>query len=75
MMIFANDKLGIIVTDRVPIDSSLTGEYYKTFLAKKLWPEICKKRPGMFQHGVFILHVNARPHILGSVVALLEKYG
>ncbi|VVC41648.1 Hypothetical protein CINCED_3A017741 [Cinara cedri] len=36
MMIFAYDKLGIIVTDRVPICSSVTGDYYKTFLAKKL---------------------------------------
>ncbi|KAL4083594.1 hypothetical protein QTP88_028910 [Uroleucon formosanum] len=75
MMIFAYDKLGIIVTDRVPIGSSVTGDYYKTFLAKKLRPEIRKKRPGMLQNGVSILHDNARPHIGAPVVALLEKYG
>ncbi|VVC29804.1 Transposase, type 1 [Cinara cedri] len=68
MMIFAYDKLGIIVTDRVPIGSSVTGDYYKTFLAKKL-------RPGMLQNGVSILHDNARPHIGAPVIALLEKYG
>ncbi|VVC34914.1 Transposase, type 1 [Cinara cedri] len=75
MMIFAYDKLGIIVTDRVPIGISVTGDYYKTFLAKKLRPEIRKKRPGMLQNGVSILHGNARPHIGAPVVALLEKYG
>ncbi|VVC33476.1 Ribonuclease H-like domain [Cinara cedri] len=38
-------------------------------------PEIRKKRPGMLQNGVSILHDNARPHIGAPVVALLEKYG
>ncbi|VVC24303.1 Transposase, type 1 [Cinara cedri] len=75
MMIFAYDKLGIIVTDRVPIGSSVTGDYYNSFLVKKLRPEIRKKRPGMLQNGVSILHDNARPHIGAPVVALLEKYG
>ncbi|VVC42346.1 Ribonuclease H-like domain [Cinara cedri] len=65
----------IIITDRVPIGSSVTEDYYKTFLAKKLRPEIRKKRPGMLQNDVSILHDNARPHIGAPVVALLEKYG
>ncbi|VVC42113.1 Hypothetical protein CINCED_3A015308 [Cinara cedri] len=67
--------LATLATDRVPIGSSVTGDYYKTFLAKKLRPEIRKKRPGMLQNGVSMLHDNARPHIEAPVVALLEKYG
>jgi len=40
------DKLGIIVvTNRIPIGGSVTGEYYGTFLVKN--SEIRKKRPGM----------------------------
>lgn len=75
MMIFAYDKHGIIVTDQVPIGSCVTGNYYKTYLAKKLRPEICKKRPGMLQHNVSILHDNERLHIGVPVIALLEKFG
>ncbi|VVC35208.1 Ribonuclease H-like domain, partial [Cinara cedri] len=37
--------------------------------------QIRKKRPGMLQNGVSILHDNARPHIGAPVIALLEKYG
>lgn len=73
-MIFAYDQHGIITTDRVPIGRSVTSDYYKTFLVKKLRPEIRKKRPGMLQRGVSLLHDNARPHIGAAVVALLERY-
>lgn len=66
-MIFDYDKRGIIVNDRITIDNSATGDYYNTFLAKKL-------RPGMSQNGVSILHDDARPHIKKPVIALLEKY-
>lgn len=47
MISFSYDKFGIIFTDRVPMVSSETGEYYKTFFAKNVRPEIRKKRPGM----------------------------
>lgn len=74
MMIFADDKLRIIATDRVPIGSSATGEYYKTFSAKNVRPEICKKRPRMLKHGVSTLHDNAWPPNGTPVGALLKKY-
>lgn len=59
-VIFVYDKRAIIVTDRVTVGRSVTGDYYETFLAKKL-------RPEMLKHGVpysyrTISH-NARPHI------------
>ncbi|VVC38002.1 Endonuclease/exonuclease/phosphatase [Cinara cedri] len=68
------DNISPVLLKHLP-DIAVTGDYYKTFLAKKLRPEIRKKRPGMLQNGVSILHDNARPHIGAPVVALLEKYG
>jgi len=58
IMTFAYDKRGIIVTDRIPIGCSVTGDYYKTFVATKLRQEIRK----------------TRPRVGAPVVALLDKY-
>ncbi|XP_025154653.1 uncharacterized protein LOC105190474 [Harpegnathos saltator] len=75
IMIFAYDKQGVITTDQVPRDTSVTGAYYKNFLQNVLRPKIRKLRPGMLQSGVLILHDNARPYIGAPIIELLEKYG
>lgn len=70
MMIFAYDKHGIIVTDRILVGSSVTGDYYKTFHVEKMRPEIRKKWPGMLKYGVSVLHGNNWPHIETPAIAL-----
>ena len=73
MMSFAYDKWGVIATDRVPKDTSVTEAYYKNFLQNVLRPKIRKLRPGMLQSCVLILHDKARSHISAPIIELLEN--
>lgn len=74
-MIFVYQEHEIIVTNRVPIGYSVTGDNYKIYLVKKLQTEICKNRPGMLKCGVSIFYFNVRPHIRAPVLTFLEKCG
>lgn len=74
MMIMAYDWYGVIVTDRVPVGTIVTGKYYETFLRMKLRPKIRESRPELLSSGALILHNNARPHMVSVVTALIEKY-
>lgn len=65
----------MIITDRVPIRSIVSGEHYVTFLAEELRSEIREWQLRMLPHGVSISHDNAWLRIRAPVVALLQKYG
>jgi histone-lysine N-methyltransferase SETMAR len=75
MMIMADDKNGVIATDRVPLGSTVTVAYYRKLLQDVLHPMIRQKLSAMFAADVLILHDNARPHASGAVSEILEKYG
>jgi len=75
MMIMAYDKNGLIATDIVSPESTVTTAYYRKFLQDVLRPKICQKMPAMFAAGVLTLHDNARPHTSGAVSEILEKCG
>lgn len=73
-MIFVYGEHEKIVTIRIPISHSVTGDNYKIFLAKKLQTGICKRRLEIFKYGMSILYCNARPHARAPVIVFLEKY-
>jgi len=75
MMIMACDKSGVIATDIVPPESTVTAAYYRKFLQDVLRPKIRQKRCAMFAAGVLILHNKARSHASGAIWEILEKYG
>ena len=74
MMIFAYDLQGVIMTDRVPCERSVTGVYYCAFM-QKLLRKVYKSRPQLLVAGSLILHDNARPHIADVVTNKLRDYG
>ena len=55
--------------------TSVNAEYYKEVLRTKLRPAIRKKRLGLLESGVILLHDNARPHVAATVKTLLDDYG
>ncbi|PSN33184.1 hypothetical protein C0J52_27393, partial [Blattella germanica] len=74
MMFFAYDHQGIIMTDRVPCGTSVTGAYYRNFM-QNLRRKMHKTRPQLLEAGPLILHDTARPHIALVVVEKLREYG
>ena len=73
MMIFAYDCKGVIITDRVPIGTTVTAAYYRQFL-QKLRRKMHANRPDVLEDGVLILHDNARPNLGKDVRELLDGY-
>ncbi|XP_033213982.1 uncharacterized protein LOC117171046 [Belonocnema kinseyi] len=74
IMIFAYDHRGVIITDRVPYETSVTAAYYHDFL-QKLRREIHKNRSDLLKDVALILYDNARPHLGKVVTDFLEKHG
>jgi hypothetical protein len=73
MMIFAYDFKGVIMTDRVLNGTTVTVAYYCQFL-QKLRHKMHMNRPDLLEHGVLILHGNARPRLGKDVRELLHGY-
>jgi len=71
MTIFAYDCKGVIMTDRVPSDTTVTATYYRQFL-QKLRRKMHANRPDLPEKGVLILHDNARPNLGKDVRELLD---
>ena len=69
------DFAGILLDHAVPMGTSVNAEYYKEVLRTKLRPAIRKKRLGLLESGVILLHDNARPHVAATVKTLLDDYG
>ena len=70
-MIFAYDRQGTIMPDRVLFGRSVTGVYYFVFMQKLRW-KMHKNRPQLLVAVPLILHDNARPHITDVVT---KKFG
>ena len=70
-MIFTYDCKGVIMTDRVPSDTTVTAAYYRQFL-QKLRRKMHANRPDLPEKGVLILHDNARPNLGKDVRELLD---
>jgi len=73
IMIFAYDRRGIIMTDKVPCGTSVTAAYYRDWM-QELRRKMHKNGPDLLGDGPLILHDNARPHLRKVVTDLLSKY-
>jgi transposase len=73
MIIFAYDCKGVIMTDRVPSDTTVTVAYYRQLLQKPR-RKMQANTPGLLEKGVLILNDNARPHLGKDVRELLDGY-
>lgn len=75
MVIMAYDWEGVLVCDRVEINTNVDGNRYAYFIRKRLRPQIRKTRRTLLEAGVIILHDNARPHLHASVKSAFDEYG
>ncbi len=75
LMIFLYNNCDVVAISRVPIDTSVTGAYYRNFFQNVLWPKICKLSPGMMESSVVILHNDVHLHTGAPAIEILEKYG
>ncbi len=73
LTMFAYNNGGVIVTNRVPKGTIVTGAYYGNFLHNILHLKICKLLPGVMESGMVIIH-NVYPHTSAPVIKILDKH-
>jgi hypothetical protein len=67
------DHKGVLLVDFLTQGDTVNADHYCDTLSW-LWEAICRKRPGLLQRGVVLLHSNARPHTANHMHELLRCY-
>jgi len=75
MMIVVYDCDGVILTHTVPLQQTVSAQYYCSFLEHNLRPALRKKQRHFLQNPPVILQDNARPHAVQAVADLFDRWG
>lgn len=65
---------GIIMTDRVLCETSVTAVYYTDYMQKSGYRKMYKNQPGLLEDGPLILYNNVCQHLGKVVTNFLNKY-
>jgi len=67
------DRKGLLLTDYLPANTTMNGQYYASLLLK-LHDAIKEKRRGMLKQGVWLLHDNAPIRLHRRLFATVAAY-